>query len=254
MRCTSKTTPGYSLSTLLSLRCWAVPLSGLRIDLLSRLRQKRFGSRLLLKLAMIFALVGVVPGLLIYVVSYQFVSRSIETWFDVKVEGALEAGLNLGRVTLDTLSSDLATKTRTASGQLAAISDAANGEIAERLLDQLGATDIAIWTSAGNLIASVGQSRFQLSPDKPSTNQFRMARREGAIAWIEGLDEALLGATSVVNVKALVPLATSALGLNAETRYLLVTKALPKELDCQRGGGRGRQPRIPRARTCPPRA
>jgi nitrogen fixation/metabolism regulation signal transduction histidine kinase len=197
--------------------------------LLSRLRQKRFGSRLLLKLAMIFALVGVVPGLLIYVVSYQFVSRSIETWFDVKVEGALEAGLNLGRVTLDTLSSDLATKTRTASGQLAAISDAANGEIAERLLDQLGATDIAIWTSAGNLIASVGQSRFQLSPDKPSTNQFRMARREGAIAWIEGLDEALLGATSVVNVKALVPLATSALGLNAETRYLLVTKALPKE-------------------------
>jgi nitrogen fixation/metabolism regulation signal transduction histidine kinase len=198
--------------------------------LLSRLRQKRFGSRLLLKLATIFALVGVVPGLLIYVVSYQFVSRSIETWFDVKVEGALEAGLNLGRVTLDTLSSDLATKTRTASGQLATISDAANGEIAERLLDQLGATDIAIWTSAGKLITSVGQSRFQLSPDKPSTNQFRMARREGAIGWIDGLDEALLGATAVVNVKALVPIATSALGLNTETRYLLVTKALPKEL------------------------
>jgi nitrogen fixation/metabolism regulation signal transduction histidine kinase len=198
--------------------------------LLSRLRQKRFGSRLLLKLAMIFALVGVVPGLLIYVVSYQFVSRSIETWFDVKVEGALEAGLNLGRVTLDTLSSDLTTKTRTASAQLAAISDAANGEIAERLLEQLGATDIAIWTSAGNLIASVGQSRFQLSPDKPSTNQFRMARREGAVAWIDGLDEALSGAATAVNVKALVPLATSALSLNSEPRYLLVTKALPKEL------------------------
>lgn len=198
--------------------------------LLSRLRQKRFGSRLLLKLAMIFALVGVVPGLLIYVVSYQFVSRSIETWFDVKVEGALEAGLNLGRVTLETLSGDLATKTRTASEQLAVISDSANGEIAERLLDQLGATDIAIWTGSGKLITSVGQSRFQLSPDKPSTNQFRIARREGAIAWIDGLDEAVLGAAGSVNIKALVPLATSVLGLNAETRYLLVTKALPAEL------------------------
>jgi nitrogen fixation/metabolism regulation signal transduction histidine kinase len=32
---------------------------------------------------------GAGPGLLIYVVSYQFVSRSIESWFDVKVEGAL---------------------------------------------------------------------------------------------------------------------------------------------------------------------
>ena len=54
------------------------------------------------------------PGVLIYVVSYQFVSRSIESWFDVKVEGALDAGLNLGRATLDTLANDLANKTRAA--------------------------------------------------------------------------------------------------------------------------------------------
>jgi nitrogen fixation/metabolism regulation signal transduction histidine kinase len=77
-----------------------------------RLKQGRFGSRLLVKLATIFALVGLAPGLLIYVVSYQFVSRSIETWFDVKVESALEAGLNLGRVTLDTLTLDLVSKSR----------------------------------------------------------------------------------------------------------------------------------------------
>ena len=50
------------------------------------------------------------PGALVYVVSYQFVARSIESWFDVKVEGALDAGLNLGRATLDSLSDDLATK------------------------------------------------------------------------------------------------------------------------------------------------
>jgi nitrogen fixation/metabolism regulation signal transduction histidine kinase len=92
-----------------------------------RLRQGRFGSRLLLKLATIFALVGLAPGMLIYVVSYQFVSRSIETWFDVKVEGALEAGLNLGRVTLDTLSSDLASKTKAAAAQLVDSSDSSIG-------------------------------------------------------------------------------------------------------------------------------
>ena len=69
-------------------------------------RRGRFGSRLLTKLAAIFALVGVLPGLLIYVVSYQFVSRSIESWFDVKVEGALEAGLNLARTSLDTQARD----------------------------------------------------------------------------------------------------------------------------------------------------
>ncbi|MFA6139480.1 MAG: PAS domain-containing sensor histidine kinase, partial [Hyphomicrobium sp.] len=86
--------------------------------LLRRLRQGKFGSRLLIKLAAIFALVGVVPGVLVYFVSYQFVSRSIESWFDVKVEGALDAGLNLGRATLDSLSADLMSKTRSASNQL----------------------------------------------------------------------------------------------------------------------------------------
>jgi nitrogen fixation/metabolism regulation signal transduction histidine kinase len=45
-----------------------------------RLRSRKFGSRLLLKLAGIFGVLALVPGLMIYTVSYQFVSRSIETW------------------------------------------------------------------------------------------------------------------------------------------------------------------------------
>ena len=98
-----------------------------RVSPVARLRQGKFGSRLLIKLAAIFALVGVVPGMLIYVVSYQFVSRSIESWFDVKVEGALDAGLNLGRATLDSLSDDLASKTRAASMQLADMPDTGAG-------------------------------------------------------------------------------------------------------------------------------
>ncbi len=83
--------------------------------LIKRWRSGKFGSRLLLKLASIFMVVGFIPGLLIYAVSYQFVSRSIEAWFDVKVEGALNAGLNLGRATLDTLSLDLANKASAAA-------------------------------------------------------------------------------------------------------------------------------------------
>ena len=47
-----------------------------------RWRQKYFGARLIAKLAMFFALVGVLPGAILYGVSLQFVSRSIESWFD----------------------------------------------------------------------------------------------------------------------------------------------------------------------------
>ena len=88
------------------------------LRLLVRLARGKFGSRLLIKLAGIFAVVGLLPGLVIYTVSYQFVSRSIEAWFDVKVAGALDAGLALGRGTLEALAADLVGKTRVAAERL----------------------------------------------------------------------------------------------------------------------------------------
>jgi nitrogen fixation/metabolism regulation signal transduction histidine kinase len=199
--------------------------------LYKRLRQGRFGSRLLVKLAAIFALVGFAPGLLIYVVSYQFVSRSIETWFDVKVEGALEAGLNLGRSTLDTLSNEFTLKVRAAAPQLNDVSEGAVGQQLEKMVDQLGAADIGIWSGNGNLITSGGQSRIQLNPDKPSSAQFRTARTERFVVWIDGLDDAAPADTEVnARIRVLVPLALSGLGLNPEPRFLLVSKALPRTL------------------------
>ncbi len=146
------------------------------VRLVTRLRRGKFGSRLLIKLAAIFALVGFVPGMLIYVVSYQFVSRSIESWFDVKVEGALDAGLSLGRTTLDTLSTELTAKVRVATTQLGDVSDGASPLALERLREQLSASDVTLWTASGQLIASAGQSRLLLNPERPPAAQLRAAR------------------------------------------------------------------------------
>jgi nitrogen fixation/metabolism regulation signal transduction histidine kinase len=196
--------------------------------LLRRLRQGKFGSRLLIKLAAIFALVGVVPGALVYVVSYQFVERSIESWFDVKVEGALNSGLNLGRATLDALSDDLAAKTRAAGGQLAQVSDASAGLALERIRDQLEATDVVLWTNAGQLIATAGASRFQLNPERPTPQQLRQVRADRAIAHIEGLDEPPPGILlPPATVRALAMVQRPGFDLDAAPRFLQVTRPLP---------------------------
>ena len=163
------------------------------LRLLLRLRRGRFGSRLLVKLAAIFALVGLLPGLTIYVVSYQFVSRSIESWFDVEVEGALTAGLNLGRATLDTLAADLANQTRQAATQLAETPDSLAGLALERLREQLSANDVVLWSASGQLIASAGASRFLLQPERPSVQQLRNARTQRVTTQVEGLDEVMPG-------------------------------------------------------------
>ncbi|MGH8822217.1 MAG: ATP-binding protein [Rhodoferax sp.] len=201
------------------------------IRLALRLRRGKFGSRLLVKLAAIFALVGLVPGVLIYVVSYQFVSRSIESWFDVKVESALDAGVGLGRATLDTLSYDLASKTRAATTELADVPNATAGLTLDRIRDQLAASDVILWDASGHLIAGVGQSRFDLNPERPSNQRLHNARSQGSVSQIEGLDDATPGTgppTARIKVIALVN--STSMGLLAEPRFLQVTQILPAAL------------------------
>lgn len=190
-----------------------------------RLRQGKFGSRLLVKLAAIFALAGFAPGVLIYVVSYQFVSRSIESWFDVKVEGALDAGINLGRVTLDTLSNDLAAKARVAATQLADTPEVSAALPLERAREQMGASDVVLMDASGRLIAAAGQSRYQLSPDRPTAQQLRQVRAQRYITWSEGLDGEV-GPTDAW-IKALVLVNSASLSSLGGPRLLLVTQALP---------------------------
>ena len=76
-------------------------------------RAQTFGSRLKLRLMLMFALMAVGPGVLVYAVSLQFAVKSIESWFDVRVDKALEGGLNLGRNALDYLLANLSEKGRT---------------------------------------------------------------------------------------------------------------------------------------------
>lgn len=186
-------------------------------------RAGRFGSRLMVKLAAIFALVGLVPGVLIYVVSYQFVSRSIETWFDVKVEGALEAGLSLGHVTLDTLTNDLSTKTRSITKQLPV--SAMN---LERVMEELDATDASLWNAQGKLLASAGASRYLLEPLKPTSTQLQSARSNRSLAWVDGLEED--GNSANAAIKVIVPITATSFDLNPEQRFLMVSRLLPTQL------------------------
>ncbi len=198
--------------------------------LLRRLRQGKFGSRLLIKLAAVFALAGFAPGVLIYVVSYQFVARSIESWFDVKVEGALEAGLNLGRVTLETMTSDLSAKARSSAQQLADTSSINAALSLERAREQLSAADLTLWSASGQLIAAAGEARYQLNPERPSQQQLRNVRSQRVASWIEGLDEAGNAAGGNARLKALVLVPSTSLGTLSEPRFLLVSQALPPTL------------------------
>ena len=200
---------------------------GLASRLLWRLRRRRFGSRLLFKLATVFALVGVLPGVVIYVVSYQFVERSIETWFDVKVERALDSGLNLGRTTLDVLLGDLQVKARNVAGQISDVHGNVSPTELERLLQQLGAEQATVFDSNGNVLATAGGNPFVLVPDIPGAEAMRQLRLMGQLASVEGGDDGVAGVRQNLRLRVVVPLPVRSILLPGHQRYLMLVQNVP---------------------------
>ena len=217
----------FGLNVFVAVLLFAV-LVWVALRLRSRLKRGKFGSRLLIKLTAIFALAGLVPGVLIYVVSYQFVARSIDSWFDVKVESALNAGVSLARVTFETLADDVGGTAKTASVQLVNVSDASAGLVLSRMRDQLGALDVVLWNASARPVASAGQSIFDISPERPSLAMLRGVRPQRASTVIEGLDDIADAASQRrVKVKAFALVPSPRVGLLAEPRYLQITMLLP---------------------------
>jgi len=195
--------------------------------LFSRLRKGRFGSRLLLRLAGIFALVGVLPGLVIYAVSYQFASRSIEAWFDVQLASALDAGLALGKGTLESLQAEAARKTAEAAARLAEDRDGISALDMERVRERIGAREAALIGSAGQVLVGAGGASASIAPERPGAALLRQARTAGQAVQIEGLEGDAAGPR--IRALAAVPAGGYALA-PGEERFLFSVVSLPRNL------------------------
>jgi nitrogen fixation/metabolism regulation signal transduction histidine kinase len=204
-----------------------IVLAAVRLAL--RMRRGKFGSHLLLKLAGIFALVGVVPGVLIYTVSYQFVSRSIETWFDARVEVALDAGLALGRGMLDAQVNDLRANTRLAAERLGDSRSLPTPLALERLREQLAAQEVAVLGGSGQSLVAAGSDVGAIAPERPPAAQLRQARTTGVVSQLEGLDDepATPGVRPNPRVRALALLPSNDISLRGDDRFLLVVQSVP---------------------------
>ncbi|HRP29029.1 MAG TPA: ATP-binding protein, partial [Burkholderiaceae bacterium] len=201
------------------------------VRLLLRVRGGMFGSRMLLRLAGTIAFVGVVPGVLIYTVSYQFVSRSIESWFDVKVEGALDAGLALGRATLDAQVRDLGAKTLAAAERLGDAGPTLPPLALERLREQLSARDVAIVDASGQVRLAAGSNAESLAPGRPAPALLREARSSRVASRLEGLEnDAGVATPNLTHVRALATIPSNDFALDAQDRFLMVTQAVPPTL------------------------
>ena len=135
--------------------------------LLNNIKTEITGSRLTLRLVMSFALMGIIPVLIVYLVSVSFLTKSIESWFDVKVESALEGGLTLGQKTIDILMRDIELKGKSIAYSIGNADIEQRNNILTDLRAKFGIQDAVIFDQ-DSMIIEVSSEKNDLIPPIPN--------------------------------------------------------------------------------------
>ncbi|MCC7549686.1 MAG: HAMP domain-containing protein [Burkholderiales bacterium] len=145
-----------------------------------RLKARLFGAKLTLRLVLLFALVALLPGALVYAVSVQFLNKSIESWFDVRVEKALEGGLAIGRTTLDNMLRELAREAESMAVILDDASPRQRARVLNALREQGGLSEVGVFTADGRPVAFSSADAAALMPSSLPAAAARQIRLQQA--------------------------------------------------------------------------
>lgn len=225
----SGNTQGFSINYYSLLGMTGLLASGLMVlvgyqlwRLRNKLKNKVFGAKLTLRLVLFFTLIGVLPGILIYVVSVQFLNKSIESWFDVRVEKALEGGLNLGRSGLDNSLKELAKKAEFTANLLAGKRLGKYQGSLDLLVDEDVSQEAAVFTTGGKLVAASPRNNAHLL-GQPDADLMRRALDKGEYAVIDTLPDQGLTLLALVVVDS---------KIQAGKHYVLqFTQPVPKQIE-----------------------
>ena len=185
-----------------------------------RYRAGVFGSKLTVRLIFVFVLVSLVPGVVMYGISVQFLAGSIESWFDIRVDSALEGGLNLGRANLENGLGELQSKADSMAVSLSYQSTATQVASIDSLRDQAAISEATLFTTKGEVVASSNSGTDSFIPLAPTQSMLRQAQLQESYAGIEeDEDFGLL-------LRVIVPINH----LETEMQILQVTQLVPQRL------------------------
>lgn len=167
-----------------------VALIGRRlIHLLQQYREHAPGSRLTLRLVVMFVLLALAPVAVVYYFSLQFLHRGIDSWFDLRVEKSLQDALELGRLSLDGRLRELLRQTRLAANELISIADEQAALKLNELRQHGEAAEMTLLTLHGRVIASASVNPTAIIPAMPSEAVLQQLRQGLDYARLEPLGE-----------------------------------------------------------------
>ncbi len=135
--------------------------------LIRQFKNKIVGSRMTVRMVMLFSILSVTPVLIVYYFSLDFLHRGIDSWFDLRVEQALDDSLELSRLALDVRMRELLTTTEKIAEELNQTSDAELPFDVDQIRERSSAYELTLLTRKGVVIASSSSDTKSLVPDTP---------------------------------------------------------------------------------------
>ena len=168
--------------------------------LLHQARERRPGARLTVRMVIVFVVLSVTPVTIVYYFSLQFLHRGIDSWFDVRIERALDDALDLSRTALGVRMRELLAQTARIASDLEPLTD----EQAVGALDDArrlsGASELTLIGANGRIVGSSNTDPTSVVPSRPDDTILLQARGAGDYIGLDDIGDRGLHVQVVMSV------------------------------------------------------
>ena len=159
------------------------------VQLLRQVRERRAGARLTVRMVAMFSLLAVTPVLVVYYFSVTFLRAGIDSWFDVRIEAALDDALELGRASLGVRMREMLKQTEELAFELASVSDDQAPLLLDDVRRRTDATEMMLVASQGHIVASSNVDPTAIVPNRPSDTTVLQVRQSGPYIGLEPIGD-----------------------------------------------------------------
>jgi len=142
-----------------------------------QLRARALGSRLTLRLVAMFAVLVMVPLSVVYYFAFQFLNKGIDSWFEVKVEQAVDNALLLGQTSLEVIKREAVDELLAGAKRLAEADSVDVIQLLNDLRQRGNYQELSLYSESGRIIASSSQEAQSLIRDTPDETILSQIRR-----------------------------------------------------------------------------
>ena len=168
--------------------------------LIRQLKNRVIGARMTIRIVVLFSLLSVTPVLIVYYFSLDFLHRGIDSWFDLRIEQALDDSLELSRLALDVRMRELLNTTEKIAEELSDTNDVELPSHIDQIRDRINADELTLLTRKGAIVVSSSEDTKSLIPDTPEETILLQLIQNNSYIGIDLIENKGLVIRAVVNV------------------------------------------------------